>query len=116
VTNYTSLVTQLAPSATTTNGNATASLTGTLTSLSVTFSAAPGAVPNSYTVTVMVAGVATSLGCIVTGTATTTCTSNAAVPVGAGQTLNVRVVPFSTPTAVSATWTSTFSWGSNPIS
>ena len=85
--------------------------------MSVTFNTAPqnSFTTRSYAVTVMVNGVASALGCTVTGNGTTTCTSNASVPVTAGQTINVRVVPTGTPIAGNADWSATYVWGGVPI-
>jgi hypothetical protein len=108
---YSSLIAQVAPSTTSTNGNATASISGTLSNFSVVLSGTPGG-GNSYTFTVRVNGVATALTCNATGT---TCSSDAFVSVTAGDTINVEIVANSTPTARNADWSATYAWGVVPI-
>lgn len=116
--NYASLVAQLNPNITTTNGNATVQSGGeaTLSHFSVTISGNPnsGGGVQSYTFTVMVDGLASALTCTISEPATTCSDTTHSVALTAGQTVNVRSVPGGSPAARSATWTSTYQ-NANPI-
>jgi len=115
-TNYASLVAQTNPNTTTTNGNATVICGGTLLNLSVTLSGTPnnGGGTQTYAFTVMVNGVASALTCTVSEN-NTTCSFNTNVTLVAGNTVNVQSVPSGTPTARSATWSTSYAQGGAPI-
>jgi hypothetical protein len=96
------------PSTTTTNGQATVNAAATLSTLSVTFSGSAG-VGHSWTVTVMVNGVASSLTCN-TGTGATCTDSTHSVALAVGDKVNVQFVSSAAPNK-SAAYTSTYATG-----
>jgi len=81
-----------------------ANVSGTLKTLKVHVTGAPGA-GNDYAFTLMVDGSASALTCTISGGSATDCsdTSNE-VSVTEKQRVSLRVVPTSTPTVVDATW------------
>jgi hypothetical protein len=57
-------------------------------------------------------GIASALACTISDFATTCSDTTHSVALTAGQTVNVRSVPYSNPDARSATWTSSYANGS----
>ena len=104
------------PTNATTNGNATVQAGGaaTLSRFTVTLSGNPSS-GDSYAFTVMVNGSATAISCTITETAPFSCTDSDTVALTVGQTVNVRIVPASSPDVQTATWTAIYTSGSQPI-
>jgi hypothetical protein len=111
--NYASLIAATTPSATTTNGNAPVLCGGTLSNFAVTLSGTPnnGGGTQQYTFTVMVNGAASSLSCPISEFATT-CSDAGSITLNPGDVVNVQSTPSGTPTARSATWSSSYARGS----
>jgi hypothetical protein len=114
---YSSLVAPLTPTTTTTNGNATVRCAGTLSTFSANLSGNPnnGTGTQSYTFTVMVNGIASTLGCTSSEPAILPCANFGSISLVPGATVNVRVVPANIPTELSATWKATYTYGGLPI-
>jgi hypothetical protein len=98
-TEYTSLIaTGSDPNSTTTNGNATVHCAGVLSDFSVTTNIDAGGSGDTYTMTVMVNGAASSIGCTITSSSTF-CSDGSTEALSVGDVINVRIVPGSSPSS-----------------